>query len=63
MEQEYAATYRFPDSKAVVHVVAPLPLTEEEKENVLREFHLAGWAAWNSLSPEERRQINAMHGK
>ncbi len=58
MEAKYAATYRFPGSKTTVHIVAPLPMTDNEKEKRHREFHLTGLAAWNSLSDEERLKIN-----
>lgn len=56
MKPEYAAAYKF--GKTTVYVVAPPPMTEEEKEKRLHEFHRAGWAAWNSLPIEERRKIN-----
>lgn len=58
VETKYAATYRFSGSKTVVHVVAPPPMTEEEKELVIRDFHLAAWAAWNSIPTKERIKIN-----
>ena len=38
MEQKYAATYKF--GKTTVHVVAPPPMTEEEKEKRLHELLL-----------------------
>lgn len=56
-ERKYDATYRF--GKTVVHVVAPPPMSEEELERRIAEYHRAGWAAWNSLSVEERLRINA----
>ncbi len=59
MERKYDATYRFPGSKGVVHVVAPPPMTEEEVNNVLREYDKAFWAAWKSLSTEQKLKINA----
>lgn len=58
MERKYDATYRFPGSKAVVHVIAPPPMSEEEKEKKIRAFYKAAWAAWNSLPEEERLKIN-----
>ncbi|MDF2570521.1 MAG: hypothetical protein K0R55_2125 [Sporomusa sp.] len=58
MEPNYAATYRFQGSKTVVHIVAPPPVTEEERDIILRGFHLAAWAAWNSLTDEERSKLN-----
>lgn len=56
---QYAATYRFPGRKGVVHVVAPPPMTEAEKERIVCAYYEACWAAWNSLSVEERLKINA----
>lgn len=58
MEFKYDATYRFQGSKAVVHVVAPPPMTDEVKEKVLSEFHMAAWAAWNSFPVDQRLKIN-----
>ena len=58
VERKYDATYRFPGSKTVVHVVAPLPMSEAEKEKVLHKFHLAAWAVWKSLPVEEQIKIN-----
>lgn len=56
MEKKYAATYKF--GKTTVNIVAPPPMSEAEKEKVLREIHFAAWTAWNSLSVEERLKIN-----
>lgn len=56
MEQKYAATYKI--GKTTVHVVAPPPMPEEEKQKVLHDFYLAGWAAWNSLTREEQLELN-----
>lgn len=56
VDTKYAATYKF--GKSTVHVVAPPPMTEEEKEKILREYDRAFWAAWNSLTVEERLRIN-----
>ncbi len=39
--QEYAATYKFGNS--TVHIVAPPPMTEKEKENILRGFYKKAW--------------------
>lgn len=58
MESKYAATYRFPGSRSVVHVVAPLPLTEECKDRILRGFYRTAWAAWSTLTVEQRLKIN-----
>lgn len=57
VEQKYAATYKF--GKTTVHIVAPPPMSEEAKEEILREYDRAFWAAWNSLPVEERLRINA----
>ena len=56
VEPKYAATYKF--GKTTVHVVAPPPMTEEEKEKRLHEFHQAAWAAWNSLPVDTRLKLN-----
>lgn len=58
MEQKYAATYRFPGSKAVVHVVAPAPMTEEELSRRKLEFDRACWRLWESLSVDARLKMN-----
>jgi hypothetical protein len=58
VEPNYAVTYHFCGSKAVVYVVAPPLMTEAEKQQRLREFYLAAWAAWNSLPVEERVKFN-----
>lgn len=58
MERKYDATYRFPGSEAVVHVVAPPAMTYEAKGKIIREFHMTAWAAWNSLPIEKRLKIN-----
>lgn len=58
MERKYDATYKF--RKAVVHVVAPAAMTEEEKQKRICEFHHAAWEAWNSLSEQKRLEINAV---
>ncbi|OIJ22499.1 hypothetical protein BKP45_05000 [Anaerobacillus alkalidiazotrophicus] len=55
-DQKYAATYQF--GKTKVHIVAPEPVSKEEHEQRVREFHLAGWAIWNSLPVEKRLSIN-----
>ena len=54
--EQYAATYKF--GKATVHVVAPPPMTEEEKDKRLNEFHQAAWNIWNSLPVETRLKMN-----
>lgn len=55
-EEKYAATYQF--GNTTVHVVAPEPMSKEEHEQRVREFHLAGWSIWNNLSIEQRLSIN-----
>lgn len=57
--KEYAATYRFKGSKAVVHVVAPPPMSEAEKEKILKGVYAAFWACWDSIPVEEQLRINA----
>ena len=57
MEQKYDATYQF--DRVIVHIVAPSPLTEEEKNQILREFCAAGWEDWNAIPEEERLKTNA----
>ncbi|QOT01031.1 hypothetical protein JNUCC42_10475 [Brevibacterium sp. JNUCC-42] len=37
------------DGQTIVNIVAPPPMTEEEKEKVLRDYHNAGWAIIKSL--------------
>lgn len=59
--RKYDATYKL--GNTTVHVVAPPLISEEEKERRLREYYLAGWSAWNSLSVEERLRINAEYEK
>ncbi|MDT8901877.1 hypothetical protein [Anaeroselena agilis] len=57
MADKYAATYKF--GNTVVHVVAPPPMTEERKKQILADFHHASWAVWNSLSDETKLRLNA----
>lgn len=57
----YDATYHL--GNTVVHVVAPPPMTEAEKEKILYEFYYHAWNAWNSLTVEERLKINAEYGE
>jgi hypothetical protein len=54
---KYDVTYHL--GNTVVHVVAPLPMTEDEKEEILLDFYNHAWSAWNSLSIEERLKINS----
>ena len=37
------------DGQTIVNIVAPPPMTEEEKQKVLRDHHNAGWAIIKSL--------------
>lgn len=37
------------DGQTIVNIVAPPPMTEEEKQKVLRDYHNAGWAIIKSL--------------
>lgn len=55
-KQKYAMTKKY--GNTTVHFVSPPPMTKEEEEKILNEFHYAGWAIWNSLSDEEKIQIN-----
>ena len=57
MQPKYDATYQL--GKTTVHIVAPPPMTEEEKVEILAEFHRLAWEAWNSLPVKERQRINA----
>ncbi|WP_156478583.1 hypothetical protein [Anaerosporomusa subterranea] len=57
VEQNYAATYKL--GKTTVNVVAPPPMTEEQKEQVLCGWRRAFWAAWDSLSDEDKLALNA----
>ena len=50
-EEKYDATYKF--GNTTVHVVAPPPMSEEEKQKILKEFHQAGWEIWQSILEEE----------
>ncbi|WP_201259773.1 hypothetical protein [Tissierella sp. P1] len=55
MKKKYDATYKLGD--AIVHVVAPPPMTEEENERILSEFHQAGYEIWKNLSAEEKLRL------
>lgn len=37
------------DGQTTVYIIAPPPMTEEEKQKVLRDYHNAGWAIIKSL--------------
>ncbi|GIO02284.1 hypothetical protein ABE137_17945 [Brevibacillus laterosporus] len=37
------------DGQTIVNIVAPPPMTEEEKQKVLRDYHNAGWAIIKSF--------------
>lgn len=45
-----------------IEIYAPPPMSEEEKERRIEEFHHAAWAIWNSLTIEEKLKINAEYG-
>ena len=53
-KQKYAATYQM--GNTVVHVVAPPPMSEEEKNDILKKFHLAGWAIIEELEQKKEEQ-------
>lgn len=55
IETEYDETYKF--GNTTVHVVAPPPMSNEEKERILDEFHQAGYKIWQQLSPEEKLRL------
>jgi len=57
MEGQYDATYHL--GNTLIHVVAPPPMTKEEKDEVLREFYRHAWNAWSSITVEERLRINS----
>lgn len=57
VERKYDATYHY--GKVIVNVVAPPPMSEEEKERRLNAYYRAAWEAWNSLPVEEQLRINA----
>jgi hypothetical protein len=44
---EYAKTQMI--GNTTVHIIAPPPMTEEEKERILDDFHKAGWAIIDEL--------------
>lgn len=46
-QQEYAMSKKY--GNTTVHVVAPPPISEEEKEKILNEFHWAAWAIIDEL--------------
>jgi hypothetical protein len=52
--QKYAATYEIGQTK--IHVVAPPPMSEEEKEEILRSFHLVGWSILEEMGSKEDEQ-------
>jgi hypothetical protein len=49
-----------PGRKGETYIAPPAPITEEKKEAILRDLHLIGWTAWNSLPVQERLKINEM---
>ncbi|NLJ99573.1 MAG: hypothetical protein GX320_10000 [Tissierellia bacterium] len=46
-KKKYDATYKF--GNTTVHVVAPLPITEEEKQRILKEYRQVGWEIWQDI--------------
>lgn len=56
---KYAVTYRM--GKVVVNIVAPPPITEAEKERILREYQRHFLKGWNALSVERRLAINVKY--
>lgn len=57
MEPKYAEMYCY--GKAIIHVVAPSPMTQKELDKRIRDFYSAAWDMWNSLSIEDQIQLNA----
>ncbi|RAV22221.1 hypothetical protein [Paenibacillus contaminans] len=47
MEKNYAKTYTIGNS--TIHIVAPPPMTEEQKERILDDYHAAGWKIIDEL--------------
>jgi len=39
--------------KTVIHIVAPPPMTEEEVDRVLDDYHKAGWAIIDEMLEKE----------
>lgn len=62
MEQKDDIAYPSKNGKSVVHIVAPSPMTAEELEKRIKEFHYVGWKAWDSLSMEKRLILNRERG-
>lgn len=46
-QQEYVMTKKY--GNTTVHFVAPAPMTDEEKEKILNEYHWAAWAIIDEL--------------
>jgi len=57
MKREYAATYHF--GEMTVNIIAPPTMTDERKQQILKEWCNAFWAIWDSLSIEEKLNFNA----
>ncbi|WP_201259774.1 hypothetical protein [Tissierella sp. P1] len=55
MEKKYDATYKF--GNTTVHVVAPPPMSEEEKERILDEFHRTAFKIWQRIYREEIKTL------
>lgn len=51
-KEKYDETYKI--GNTTVHVVAPPPMTHEEKERILDEFHQAGYKIWQKICIEEK---------
>jgi hypothetical protein len=58
-EQKYDATYYSKRGKAVVHVIAPKGVSEEENQRRIQELRKIEWEVWNSFPVEKRLAINA----
>lgn len=51
---KYAESYKIGNTQ--INVVAPPPMTEEEKNKILAEYHAVGWAIWESMQMQEKMQ-------
>jgi hypothetical protein len=49
--EEFATTYSI--GNTIIHIVAPPPMTEEEVEKVLAEYHSVGWSIIDELNEKQ----------
>lgn len=57
VERNYAATHIL--GRTTLNIVAPPQMTEADKEYILNGWRQAFWAAWDSLSDEDKLALNA----